>query len=235
MNKKTPKEVSSKKKAPKEAKKTGIWKDKASVRIDLGCGENKMPGAIGVDFRQMRGVDVVQDLSLYPWRNIPSEVADVVTSSHLLEHINPDSPDPRLAGLIDILLEKGTIDAKEIEEKIGEYRYLGGFVRFMDEVWRILKPGGQFISTFPYSGSPGYWQDPTHVNPINHVTLTYFDPLARDSQGNLYHLYTIYRPKPWELVRLFYDTNGFVEVAMQKRIIDPSYRTLDDGLKGDKL
>ncbi len=211
-------------------KKNPIWTEKASVRIDLGCGENKLPGSIGVDFRAMNGVDVVQNLSKFPWNNIPNEVADVIMSSHLLEHINPDSPDPRLAGLIDLLLSKNVVTKEEIAAEVGDYEFLGGFVRFMDEVWTKLKPGGQFISTFPYGGSTGYWQDPTHVNPITHVTLAYFDPLARDGQNNLYNLYTIYRPKPWEVTRCFYDTNGFVEVAMTKRKIDPSYRTLDDGL-----
>lgn len=220
-----------KKEAPKKKEKMNpIWQQQPNVRIDLGCGENKQPGAIGVDFRKVRGVDIVQNLTLYPWHNIPTEVADVVTSSHLLEHINPDSPDPRLAALLDLMLEKKLITSEEVRLRIGDYKFLGGFVRFMDEVWRTLKPGGQFISTFPYSGSPGYWQDPTHVNPISHVTLAYFDPLAKDSAGNMYHLYSIYRPKPWEIVRCFYDTNGFVEVAMAKRVIDPSYRTLDDGL-----
>jgi SAM-dependent methyltransferase len=215
----------------KTVKKAGnIWKDRAITKIDLGCGENKMPDCIGVDFRKMNGVDIVQNLTLFPWKNIPSEVADVVMSSHLLEHINPDSPDPRLAGLLDLLLQKKIITQKEVDAQIGDYRFLGGFVRFMDEVWRTLKPGGQFISTFPYGGSTGYWQDPTHVNPITHVTLAYFDPLARDSSENLYHLYTIYRPKPWKIIRCFYDTNGFVEVAMEKRLIDKSYNTLDDGL-----
>lgn len=227
-------------KQPQKTAKTkggsSIWKDKALVKIDLGCGENKMPGAIGVDFRQVRGVDIVQNLTLFPWKNVPSEVADIVMSSHLLEHINPDSPDPRLAGLVDLMLAKKLITPKEVIDHVGDYKFLGGFMRFMDEVWRTLKPGGQFISTFPYGGSPGYWQDPTHVNPITHVTLAYFDPLAKDSAGNMYHLYSIYRPKPWAIVRCFYDTNGFMEVCMEKRKIDKSYRTIEDGgMIGDDI
>ena len=203
-----------------------IWTEKSLVHIDLGCGENKRPGCIGVDFRKVKGVDIEQNLTLFPWNNIPSEVADVVYSSHLLEHINPASPDPRLAGLINILLEKKIITTKDVVDKIGDYDFLGGFIRFMDEVWRILKPDGQFISSFPYAGSPGYWQDPTHINPINHITLTYFDPLAKDPAGNLYNLYTIYRPKPWKILDCFYDPNGFMEVAFEKRIIDKSYNVL---------
>lgn len=217
----------------KEVKK--LFSEKASVKIDLGCGENKFPGAIGVDFRKVKGVDIVQDLTIFPWLALPSESVDIAMSSHLLEHINPDSPDPRLAGLLDLLLQKKVVTQAEVNAHIGEYRFLGGFIRFLDEVWRVLKPGGQFISTFPFGGSPGYWQDPTHVNPITHVTLAYFDPLAKDASGNLYHLYTIYRPKPWQIVRCFYNQNGFIEVAMEKRKIDPSYKTLDNGREDKTL
>lgn len=204
--------------------------DRSTVTIDLGCGENKQPGSIGVDFRGTKGVDIEQDLSKFPWAQIPDEAADVVFSSHLLEHINPDSPDPRIAGLVDLLKDKKIITEYEIAGYIGETKYQGGFIRFMDEVWRILKPGGQFISTFPYAGSEGYFQDPTHVNPITPVTLAYFDPLAKDEvSGRLYNLYTLYRPYPWKILRCFYDVNGFMEVALEKRIIDPSYRVLKNG------
>jgi SAM-dependent methyltransferase len=207
-------------------KNKNIFQEKAQVHIDLGCGENKRPGSIGVDFRQVRGVDIVENLSKFPWKNIPSGIADTVTASHLLEHINPDPSDPRLSGLIDLLLDKKIITTKEVSEYIGEYEFLGGFVRFMDEIWRVLKPDGQLIASFPNAGSWGYWQDPTHINPTSHVTLAYFDPLAKDSSGNFYNLYSIYRPKPWKMVRCFYDTNGFVEIALEKRKIDKSYNCL---------
>lgn len=195
----------------------------ANIRIDLGCGENKMPGSIGVDFRKVPGVDIVQNLSLFPWKNIPDKCADVVITSHLLEHINPDPSNPQLAELIDLLIRKNIVTKKEIEASVGDYRFLGGMIRFMDEVWRITKPKGQFISTFPYAFSPGFAQDPTHICPINHITMAYFDPLSKDQAGNMYHLYSIYRPKPWKILRCFYDVHGFVEIALERREIDPSY------------
>jgi len=208
-----------------------LFRDNSSIKLDIGCGENKQPGCIGVDFRKVSGVDIVQDLTMFPWKPLPDKCADVIYSSHLLEHINPASTDPRLAGLLDLLKVKRLITQKEVDTYIGEYRYLGGLGRFFNEVWRILKPGGQFISTFPYAGSPGYWQDFTHICPISHVTLAYFDPLAKDAAGNFYHLYTIYRPKPWKIIKCFYDVHGCIEVAMERREIDPSYRvSLDNGL-----
>lgn len=212
-----------------------IWKKNAITRIDLGCGENKMPGYVGVDFRDAPGVDIVQNLTLFPWNNIPNEVADVIMSSHLLEHINPASSNPQLSELIDLLVGKKIVSKEEIENSVGDHRFLGGFIRFLDEVWTKLKPGGQFLSVFPFAGSPGYWQDLTHVNPITHVSLAYLDPFAKDSAGNMYNLYTIYRPMPWKIVKCFYDQNGFMEVCLEKRKIDPSYRvSSDNGMKTKK-
>lgn len=203
------------------------------VKLDLGCGETKQPGWVGVDFRQVAGVDIVQDLSKFPWTNLPDECANMVMTSHLLEHINPASHNPQLAGLIQLLLAKKAISQADVDKFIGEYEFLGGFIRFMDECWRILKPGGTAIHTFPYAGSHGYWQDPTHINPINETTLSYFDPLARDQKsGQFYGLYNIYRPLPWKIEKYFFDTVGFVEVALTKRPIDKSYRvTSAHGLK----
>ncbi len=70
----------------------------------------------------------------------------------------------------------------------------------------------------PYAGSPGFWQDPTHINPISENTLAYFDPM--DSSG----LWNIYKPKPWKIVNSAFDmTNGFMEVILEKRILDKTY------------
>lgn len=200
-------------------------KNNLGIRLDIGCGGNKQPGFVGMDFRKEHGVDIVQDLTLFPWKQIPDESVSLAMASHLLEHINPASPDPKIGALIDLLISKKILTEKEVQETVGDYRFLGGFIRFMDEVWRITKPGGQFMAVFPYAGSPGYWQDPTHINPINQTTLAYFDPLARDeATGQLYHLYTIYRPMPWKIQSCSYNMSGFIEVVFEKRAIDPSYR-----------
>lgn len=169
---------------------------KRGVRIDLGCGDRKTPGFIGVDFRKTPMTDIVQDLESFPWKYIPDEIADVVMAAHVVEHINPAQ---------------------------------GIFMRFMDEVWRITKVGGQFLASMPYAGSPGYWQDPTHVNGCTEITWTYFDPLAKDPRtGQLTHLYTLYRPKPWKIVNVSFQLEGGMEVLLEKRPIDHSYKTADD-------
>jgi SAM-dependent methyltransferase len=81
---------------------------------------------------------------------------------------------------------------------------------FMNEVWRVMKPGGTFAIAVPYAGSRGFWQDPTHINGCNEVTWQYFDPD--------YPLYTIYKPKPWKIRKGFpvYQVQGNMEVILEK-------------------
>jgi SAM-dependent methyltransferase len=94
----------------------------------------------------------------------------------------------------------------------------GVFLRFMDEAWRILKPGGQFMIATPYAGSPGYWQDPTHCNGCNEMTWAYFDPMEAGG-----HLYKIYQPKPWKIESSTWNIAGNMEVLLVKRKDDKSY------------
>lgn len=96
----------------------------------------------------------------------------------------------------------------------------GGFLRFMDEVWRVCKYDAQFIISTPYCLSPGYFQDPTHCNPCNENTWLYFDPLPDNQPGALYG---IYEPKPWKCETLTWDPNGNINVVLRKRRDDPSY------------
>ena len=89
-----------------------------------------------------------------------------------------------------------------------------GFIKFMDECWRVLKIGGQMMIATPYAGSEGYWSDPTHCNPCTVQTWGYFDP---ENTGNLYE---VYKPKPWRVVQCFFQSNGNMEVLLQKRSIN---------------
>jgi SAM-dependent methyltransferase len=60
--------------------------DTAPVRIDLGCGNNKREGFIGLDFVDAPAVDHVLDLTQdrYPFDD---SSVDEVFSAHFLEHI----------------------------------------------------------------------------------------------------------------------------------------------------
>lgn len=59
------------------------------IKLDMGCGANKQgPDWVGIDYRQLPGVDIVHDLEEVPYP-LPSGCASVVASSHVLEHISP--------------------------------------------------------------------------------------------------------------------------------------------------
>jgi SAM-dependent methyltransferase len=168
-----------------------LLKDKSGIRLDIGCGSNKMPGFIGIDILPLKGVDIVHDLEETPWP-LPDECVLTATASHVLEHINP---------------------------------HKGVFINVMNEIWRVLKRDGQFAFVVPHASSHGYAQDPTHVNMINETTMHYFDP---DPEGNTMgpSLWNFYRPKPWKIVRQYFNPQGNLEVLLEKRIEDPSFRKI---------
>lgn len=122
--------------------------------LDIGCGPDpKNP------FRasEVHGLDIREDLG----RNIryadltiggspyPDGHFEYVTAFEFLEHV------PRVIYL-------------------PERRF--PFVELMNEVWRITKPDGLFLSSTPiYPFSPAF-RDPTHVNLMTHETMSiYFD------------------------------------------------------------
>lgn len=48
------------------------------------------------------------------------------------------------------------------------------FVNLMNEIWRVLAPGGMFYALTPSYPSPAAFVDPTHVNIITERTHEYF-------------------------------------------------------------
>lgn len=158
-----------------------ILAEHSGIKLDIGCGENKQQGGfVGMDIRELEGVDIVHDVEVFPWP-LPDESVVQAVCSHLVEHINP-------------------------------HRF--GFVNWMNELWRVMKPEAWVAISCPYAFSPGFAQDPTHCNMINEVTFTYFDPD--------YPLYRIYKPKPWRIGVLNYSPVGNVEAILYKRSLNGS-------------
>lgn len=165
-----------------------LLKEKAIIRLDIGCGPNKMgPDWVGMDMRPRHGVDIVHNWSVYPWP-LPDDCVTVAVASHVVEHVNPAD---------------------------------GGFLRWMDELWRIMIVDGQVAIVTPHGSSQGYLQDPTHCNPCNEWTWTYFDPLETHLNGANYRFY---QPRPWRIVgRVLFDPTANIEVTLAKRADDRSY------------
>jgi predicted SAM-dependent methyltransferase len=116
------------------------------LKLDLACGASKKEGFLGVDISAECKPDVVLDLLTFPWPWADSSV-DEIHCSHYIEHIPmKEAPDGR-----DLL------------------------IAFMDECWRVLKPGA--IATFhcPCARSNRAFQDPTHRRFIVAETFLYFN------------------------------------------------------------
>lgn len=109
----------------------------------------------------------------------------------------------------------------------------GGFLRWMDEVWRIAKVGAQFRLIYPHFLSEGFGQDPTHCNPSNQSTLYYFCP------DHFSGLWNFYRPKPWRIAKdhrgqeqLYWSRSANVEALMIKMSMEEQDRLLEEMKNG---
>ena len=58
----------------------------ALLKLDLGCGQSKREGFVGVDRLPLEGVDQVVDLDVYPWPWANDSVAEL-HCSHFVEHV----------------------------------------------------------------------------------------------------------------------------------------------------
>lgn len=110
------------------------------MKLNLGCGQNKLPGYLNVDKYSACGPDRVVDLEALPWP-FESNSAEEVVMRHVLEHLGRET---------DI------------------------FLGIMQELHRVLAPGGRLDIRVPHPRSDGFLGDPTHVRPINQAILSLF-------------------------------------------------------------
>lgn len=57
-----------------------------SVILDLGCGNRKRPGSIGIDVNPRTAADVVHDLNVFPYP-FAEDTFDVVYADNVIEHL----------------------------------------------------------------------------------------------------------------------------------------------------
>jgi SAM-dependent methyltransferase len=134
--------------------------------LDLGCGRAPR-NPFGrdevhvIDLALPEGVDAARfaatNLSLAPIPH-PDAYFDSVSAYDFLEHV------PRVLPSVD---SQATVLP---------------FVRLMNEIWRVLVPGGRFYAITPAVPSLEAFSDPTHVNYITVHTHDFFcgdAPLGR--------------------------------------------------------
>ena len=128
------------------------------ANLDLGCGSNprnpyRRGNLHGIDIHPMDlapGIGfVVANLTLEPIP-FPGNAFGSVSAFDFLEHV------PRV-----LMTRDGT-------------QTFSPFISVMNEIWRVLAPGGLLYALTPAYPSPAAFQDPTHVNIITEETHTYF-------------------------------------------------------------
>lgn len=148
------------------------------VKLYLGANQHALPGYINVDIESYPGIDVVTDLEKrWPWDD---DSVDEVFTADLPEHLRNwyETLDD---SLLDEAERTGNI-APLIKALRSPRRHYGVF-HFMNEAWRVLKPGGYLRARIPTTESKAWAQDPTHVSFWNENTLLYF---THDAYRSIY-------------------------------------------------
>jgi len=65
-----------------------LFQKASGVRLDVGCGQFKQKGFVGLDQYKQPGVDIVWDIQQFPWP-VPDNSCFQVLMSHIWEHIEP--------------------------------------------------------------------------------------------------------------------------------------------------
>jgi SAM-dependent methyltransferase len=133
---------------------------KHSVHIDLGCGSlPRNP----LDAERVIGVDLL----VKPPFPVSSMSVDY-------KRVLPGSPLPFEADQIDSVSAFDFLEHIPRVDRSPEGDFKNPFIEVMNEVHRVLKPGGLFISLTPCFPSAAAFSDPTHVNFISEETHLYF-------------------------------------------------------------
>ena len=55
--------------------------------LDLGCGNKKLPGAIGIDVNPLSDADVIHDLNVLPYP-FEDSIFDEIIADNVIEHLD---------------------------------------------------------------------------------------------------------------------------------------------------
>lgn len=124
--------------------------DSMDFHVDLGCGKIKK-GRIGIDMFPAPGVNVVMNLDMLMVNGLPQEVGDDATAVNHATHPSLGLGLPFPTGSIKSIISHHCLE------------HVRNLVPLIDEVWRVLEPGGIFYPITPLFPSRTAVEDPLHV------------------------------------------------------------------------
>lgn len=129
--------------------------DNIDFHVDLGCGAGVKKGRIGIDRFFAPGVNIVMDLNKLV---VFAEAGEV----------NGDAPRDHQTVSYGLPFDDDSIESivsHHCLEHIGD-----GFLKLIEEIYRVLKPGGIFRAITPLFPSRAAVDDPTHVRYFTETT-----------------------------------------------------------------
>jgi SAM-dependent methyltransferase len=141
--------------------------EKAPLKLDLGCGKNKAAGFLGVDRRKFDNVDAVTDLTAHKWFFDDEFIAKYIgKNDHQLTL--PDS-------------SVTEVHCSHFLEHLNHNAESPQRVRFMNELYRVLIPGGKATIITPHWASNRAYGDFTHADkPVSEMFYYYISKAWRE-------------------------------------------------------
>lgn len=86
----------------------------------------------------------------------------------------------RVADLDDLAAVPLPLEDDSVDEFLAAHliEHLRNPLPFMQELWRVAKPGAMLQLRVPYGSSDDTWEDPTHIRPYFLNSFTYFQQPA---------------------------------------------------------
>lgn len=148
--------------------------EKPVLKLDLGCGKNKAAGFLGIDRRKFDGVDGATDLTQTRWIFNRKEFEGLVpakTEQNLDQWILPD----------DSVTE---VHCSHFLEHLNHNAESPQRVRFMNELYRVLIPGGKATIITPHWASNRAYGDFTHADkPVSEMFYYYISKTWRSQNA----------------------------------------------------
>lgn len=147
----------------KKAEKTEVI-EQPVLKLDLGCGKNKQAGFLGIDRRKFDGVDGATDLTQRRWvfNRKEFEGLEVMEGAQNLDRWQlPDS-------------SVSEVHCSHFLEHLRHNQEHPERVRFMNELYRVLIPGGKATIITPHWASNRAYGDFTHADkPVSEMFYYY--------------------------------------------------------------
>lgn len=137
------------------------------LKLDLGCGKNKRDGFIGVDAKHFQGVDRLCDLRKTPWA--------------LADFALDDDGSPFIGDYLKI--EDESVEEVHCSHFV-EHLTAPERIAFVNELYRVLKPGGKCQIIVPHWASCRAYGDLTHQwPPVSEFWFYYLDKGWREQNA----------------------------------------------------